>query len=287
MTRAAAIAATTTPAATPQASALENTTPVTIRWGESLEVIARGAGTTESKLRKLNGLTDPTAPRPGTVIRVPNGVTGSTDHLVAVVPARATQPPGTERIFYEVVWGDKLSAVARELGVTEAQLMLWNNLDKTANLHGKMVLQAFVAALPKSETVRFTKASDVTLLVLGTTEFFDFFEAKNGRSRFTITTKEGDTFAGIAKRHGLSVGMLERINHRARSAALPAGETLVIYAKSTNKPVRPEATPVVVEAQLELSRPSPYDDKDTNVESTRATDGRAFDEPLLLLPIVP
>lgn len=275
--------AATKPAAVTPAPSLENTVAVTIRWGESLDVIARGVGTTESKLRKLNGLTDPTAPRPGTVIRVPSASSVATERLVAVVPARASQPAGTERVFYEVVWGDKLSEVARVLEVTEAQLMLWNNLDKNANLHGRMVLQAFVTKLPKSETVRFTKAVDAMILVLGSTEFFDFFEAKNGRTRFTVTTKQGDTFAGIAKRHGLTVGMLERINHRSRSAELPAGETLVVYGKTAAgaKPAKPEPSPAVVETPVELTRPSPYDDKDPN-ESTRA-----FDEPLLQIPIVP
>ncbi|NUP09317.1 MAG: transglycosylase SLT domain-containing protein [Polyangiaceae bacterium] len=207
----------------------------TLRWGESLEVLAASYGMTESKLRALNAMKDPTPPRPGTKILVPKakGKALPLDPFVAVVPSRTTPVAGKRRVFYEVVWGDKLDDVARVLGVTADELSQWNNLDRTANLHGKMVLQAFVAEGSPSSGVRVVSASDAKVLVAGSSEFFDYFESKNGRMRSVVTCGEGDTLKSVAKKYGVSVGMLERINHRSRSAELKAGDKLVVYERRT------------------------------------------------------
>jgi membrane-bound lytic murein transglycosylase D len=237
-----------------------NTRARTLRWGESLERVAAEHGTTEAKLRKLNGLVEWTPPRPGSTVRVPDvDAAAKTEQLVAVVPARASDVAGGERVFYEVVWGDELDDVARALGVSPAQLTQWNNLDRSAKLHAKMVLQAFVTTLPDDRTVRVVRPSAVRVLVVGSPEFFEHFEGKNGRSRFTVTTREGDTFAGLAKRYGLSVGMLERINHRSRTDKLQPGESLVVYGRERPVETRTVAAPIdAVETALDAR--DPYDD---------------------------
>jgi LysM repeat protein len=40
----------------------------------------------------------------------------------------------------------------------------------------------------------------------------------------------GDTWAKLARRYGVSLGLLERINQRSRRSSLQAGERVVIYA---------------------------------------------------------
>lgn len=223
-----------------------DTLPVTVKWGESLDAIAATYGMTESRLRALNNLKDPMPPRPGTKILVPKGKTKSlsSDPLVAVVPSSVTPPAGKKRVFYEVVWGDKLGDVARVLGATTDELCQWNNLDRTANLHSRMVLQAFVPEDASLADVRVTRDSAAQVLVVGTPQFFDHFEAKNGRMRTVVAITEGDTLRSLAKKHGISVGMLERINHKSRSADLKAGDTLVVYTKRTAT----SATPLVAPA---------------------------------------
>jgi membrane-bound lytic murein transglycosylase D len=205
----------------------------TLRWGESLEYVAATIGTTESRLRALNGLTNPVPPRPGTTILVPKSNTRPAvlDQPVAVIPARTSTITGKKRVFYEVVWGDELSDVARALGVTADDLCHWNNLDASANLHGKMVLQAFVPADRSLSDVRTIASDEARVLVVGSPEFFEHFESKNGRVRSTITVQSGDTMQSLAKKFGLSVGMMERINHRSRDGELKSGETLVVYAR--------------------------------------------------------
>jgi membrane-bound lytic murein transglycosylase D len=235
------------------------TSTYTLRWGESLEVVAASFGLTESKLRALNNLKDPVPPRPGTKVLVPKakGPNAQTDALVAVVPAAVSAAPGSgkKQVFYEVVWGDKLDEVARVLGVTADDLAQWNNIDRSANLHGKMVLQAFVASVPSSADVRVTSAADAKVLVAGTPAFFEHFESKNGRSRALVTVAAGDTMKSLAKKHGLTLGMMERINHRSRDADLKPGEQLVVYTRKAG-PLLGQA-PAATQPALTPSAPAP------------------------------
>ncbi len=222
----------------------------TIRWGESLEHVATSRGTTEAKIRAQNGITDTIPPRPGTTLLVPKApaAPARAELPVAVVPGRTLAPPGKRRAFYEVVWGDRIEDVARVLGVTVEDLCLWNNVDRGARLHGKMVLQAFVDEAKARPDVRLLTPAETKILVVGTTEFFDHFEAKNGRVRVVVTAQEGDTFASIAQRHGCTLGMLERINHRPRKVALAAGEQVVVYTRATGpKGPGPKAAPDLYE----------------------------------------
>jgi len=206
--------------------------PYTLRWGESLDFVASQHGTTESKLRAMNGLDDPTPPRPGTRILVPKGHAALPETPVAVIPSRVEPVPGRERVFYEVVWGDRLGDVASVLGVTTDDLCRWNNIDRDARLHGRMVLQAFVPPEQNLDDVRVSHEADTKVLAVGSEEFFDWFESKNGRTRLVVTVQSGDTIKSLASKYALTIGMMERINHRARNAALVPGEKLVVYTKS-------------------------------------------------------
>jgi membrane-bound lytic murein transglycosylase D len=219
----------------------------TVRWGESLDLIAQSVGSTESKLRSLNGVTDTVPPRPGTQLFLPRppSAPASVEPAVVVVPGRSAAYPGRRRVFYEVVWGDRIEDVARVLGVTVEELSRWNNVDRTARLHGRMVLQAFVDEKRDFSNVRLLGEKETKVLVVGTQEFFDHFEAKNGRSRVVHTASEGDTLASIAKRYGCTVGLLERINHRPRKGSIAPGEQVIVYTQRVEAPKRQTPTPSV------------------------------------------
>ncbi len=95
------------------------TRDVSLRWGESLESLAADHGTTESRIRAINGIVSPVPPRPGTMLHVPDGAPSApSERFVALVPPGVVTPPEKKRIFYEVVWGDQLDDVARALGVS-------------------------------------------------------------------------------------------------------------------------------------------------------------------------
>ncbi|MFO0616617.1 MAG: transglycosylase SLT domain-containing protein [Polyangiaceae bacterium] len=221
------------------------TVTVTVRWGESLEAIASDHATTEAKIRALNGMTTTVPPRPGTSLIVPASLrtTALSEKFVAVVPSRLGEIPGRKQIFYEVVWGDGLDEVASALGVTTGELCQWNDIDPSAKLHGKMVLQAFVPEAQPLANVRYVAAADANILTVNSQGFFDYFEGKNGRTRIVVTAGKGDTWASLAKKYGATTGQLERINQRSHTSKLVPGESVVVYAKAGTVPKSTPAAP--------------------------------------------
>jgi membrane-bound lytic murein transglycosylase D len=216
-----------------------------VRWGESLDDIATFRGTTRSALQSLNDLRRDEVIRPGTVIFVPAapGVgTAAAASVIAespsvrpvvVVPAQAFVYPNRRRVFYRVIAGDSVRDVAAVLGVTADELCRWNNLDPGAALHEGMALQAFIPKGQAPAGVFVLDERDARVLPVGSPEFFAHFEALKGRKRLEIAAREGDTFQGIAKRYGLTMGMLERINHRSRSTPVGVGDKFVVYVPSS------------------------------------------------------
>ncbi len=215
-----------------------------VRWGESLDDIASFRGTTKSTLLGLNGLRRDEVVRPGTVLFVPAapGVgTAAAANLVAegpaqrpvvVVPGQPFAYPDRKRVFYRVVPGDTVREVARVFGIDPDELSRWNALDPGAALHDGMTLQVFVAPAAVPRNVLVLAEKDAHVLSAGSPEFFAYFESQKGRRRVEVVAREGDTWKSLAKRYGLSVGMMERINQRARSSALAAGDRLVVYVPS-------------------------------------------------------
>jgi membrane-bound lytic murein transglycosylase D len=226
----------------------------TVRFGESIEDIAAAQKTTKSALAQVNGLKQGESVRPGTVLFVPAaGGTGiaaiaagapsaSTSKPLVVVPAQAFVAPRKRRVFYRVVSGDSLPEIAAVLATSAEDLAKWNLLDPGARLHDGMTLQAYVGEKQVLAGVVVLEERDARILVVGTPEFFAHFEAQKGRDRVFVTAKEGDTWPGLAKKYGLSVGMMERINQRSRSSPIAPGERIVVYVPAGRQPAPPEKT---------------------------------------------
>jgi membrane-bound lytic murein transglycosylase D len=106
-----------------------------------------------------------------------------------------------------------------------------------------MTLQAFVPRDRALAGVVFLEEKDALVLAAGSDAFFAHFEALKGRERVEIVAQKGDTFRSLAKKHGLTMGMLERINQRSRSAAIEPGERLVVYVAGGRAPSAPEPAP--------------------------------------------
>ncbi len=224
----------------------------TVRFGESIEDIAAQIKTTKSTLASLNGLRSGESVRPGTVIFVPAGAgaglaalsqgisAASGQKPLVVVPSQSFATPGRRRVFYRVVAGDTLPEIAAVLGTTEGDMAKWNILDAGAKLHDGMTLQAYVGDKHVLAGVVALEEKDARILVVGSKEFFAHFESQKGRDRVFVIAKDGDTWAGLAKKYGLSVGMMERINQRSRSSALVAGERVVVYVPAGHGPALPD-----------------------------------------------
>lgn len=260
--------------AKPETPAIDTSIPTTkikVRWGESLEAIAIDRGTTESKLRALNGITSTVPPRPGVELVVPAATASRSnpEKLVAVVPHQLGAMSGRKQIFYEIVWGDTLDGVAAALGVTSGELCQWNDVDPSAKLHGKMVLQAFVPEDRALTDVRFVPAADARILTVNTQEFFDWFEAKNGRTRVVVKVGKNDTWSGLAKKYGATTSQLERINQRSHTSKLVDGETVVVYAKIGSVP---KNAPTATIPPGEAPKPAIDDDEGDAITSPARPD---------------
>lgn len=261
---------------TSQALAKATTLPKTselerymLRYGETLADVARARGTTEQQLRRLNRVTADERLPAGAVIVVPHGMAAApqTDDDIVVVPARENRDPSRRQVFYRVLPGDSVSAIARAFRVSPSDLGSWNAIDASALLQPDMILQVFVPKDADLSSVRYVDPQQARILLAGSDEFFDYFESLNGRKRITITAKEGETLSGIGRRYGMTSGMMERINRYSRTKRLKAGDAVVVYARreapvssssSSDIPAplspieapRPEALPDVAGAAL-------------------------------------
>jgi membrane-bound lytic murein transglycosylase D len=239
-----------------------------VRWGESLDDIAAFRRTTKSSLQGLNGLRRDEVVRPGTVLFVPAAAgigAAAAENLVAegpairpivIVPSQAFSYPDRRRVFYRVIPGDTLRDVANVFSVTADELCRWNGADPGAALHEGMTLQIY---LPKSATPKGVLALDETdarVLAAGSPEFFAHFEALKGRKRVEMVAREGDSWRSVAKQHGLTIGMMERINQRVRTSPLHAGERYVVYVPSS-RDVKPAPSEPAISDDVAVTASNP------------------------------
>lgn len=234
----------------------------TVRAGDSLPEIARAHGVDVREVVSLNALDPDDVPQAGTVLllpKMPKG-DGAADKAVVMVAADLQPPPGYRRLFYRVLAGDTLSAVADGFGVTLDDLRRWNLLDPDARLQEGMALMLMVPVTRDVTGLPARGDDAVTVLVVGTDRFFEHHEAQKDRVRTTVVVRPNETWQQLASRTGMSVGMLERINRRSRSAKLEAGERLIAYVPGKLARVpKPAAMVERAESREPLAPPCPDD----------------------------
>jgi membrane-bound lytic murein transglycosylase D len=235
------------PAEAPADASLES---YVVRLGDTLDSIALARKTSEERLRDVNRLGKNEALSAGTVLLVPRHAAlatapASREPEVIVVPATQHRYSDRERVFYRVAPGDSLIRVAQALGVTQTELLAWNAIDETARLQPGMALQVYLPLGQRPTTARVIRESEAKVLVAGSERFFEHFEGLNGRRRITVVAREGDTLYSIGRRHGMSVGWMERINRRPRTKRLEPGETVIVYTQ------RPALEPPAAGAKTE------------------------------------
>ncbi len=206
--------------------------PYVVRFGDTVRTIAAARGTSEYRIRHINGIGRGEALPAGTVLLVPPHSPGASDsdgEEVVVVPPREFRYRDRRRVFYKVLAGDTLGRIARAFRVTRSELQAWNSLDRSARLQSGMVLQVFVEKHANLSHVRHINERETRVLVAGTHDFFDYFEGQKGKRRMVVSVKKGDTLRGIGKRYGMSVGWMERVNRCSRRKKLKPGDKLVVY----------------------------------------------------------
>jgi membrane-bound lytic murein transglycosylase D len=245
------------------------TDTVVLRFGETLDDVARARGVAVRELRRLNGVKDTAELRAGTAIVVPHkgtavavkdqgkdkgdksdrgkddddardvagGAAPADDGMVLVaVPERSFSYEGRERVFYRARDGDTLDEIADAFGVRGDELVEWNNVDPNAKLHARMVFQIFVRKDFDPAGVMLLDPTKVRVVTLGSEEFLQLEAARRGKKRLYYTAKGGDTLVKLGRRYGLTPGDLARINRFSYNTELHEGDRVVVYSPTGEAP---------------------------------------------------
>jgi membrane-bound lytic murein transglycosylase D len=151
--------------------------------------------------------------------------------LIVPVPDKTFTVAGKRRVFYRVVTGDTVKAIAKALAVTPSDLTSWNALDPDGNLHAKMVLCAWVAPSfdPAKHAVNLLDDSQLLVVTRGSPEHMDLAEARTGRVRSEYTAEAKEKLADVAKKFGMGSHDLARINRISYDTVLSKGQTIIVY----------------------------------------------------------
>lgn len=223
-----------------------------VAYGERLEDVAATFGLSKRKLRELNELSDDSQFGGGSVLVVPrisperreknraaarvalheSGVDQRAgEPLIVALPDKDARVPGTRRVFYRVIIGDTLPAVAKAFGMAVAELARANGLAEDANLHPRMVL---VAHVPQSFDARrrnlaLLDEDKLVIVTRGSAEHLDLIEQRVGRQRTRYVAERQESFETIAKKFGLKAADLARVNRLPAKTVLAPGQEIIVY----------------------------------------------------------
>ena len=238
---------------------------VVLRFGETLDDVAKTRGLNARELRRLNGVRDTSELRAGVTLLVPRRDRDKStpakddgdalaarksdgrpdgpgdddaddDTIIVAVPDRAFSYEGRERVFYRTRDADELADIADTFAVRSDELCEWNNLDPAAKLHARMVLQIYVSKDFDPAGVLLLDPAKVRVVTLGSDEFLELETARRGKKRLFYTAKPGDTLARVGRRYGLTPGDLARINRFSYNTELHEGQRIVVYSPNGEPP---------------------------------------------------
>jgi membrane-bound lytic murein transglycosylase D len=214
---------------------------LTLRFGESVEMVAARVGIPERVLREVNGLSSRERAAYGSVLivplanRKPAGTSSADEKPLVVLPSEDFAFSNRSRYFYRVNRGDSVEELSEFFGLRSQQLALWNDLDAAAKLRDGMVLQVFLDDdFDRSQAILMDETA-VEAVLMGSDEH-QAAEAKRGKSSASkkgksYTVKKGDTVSKIAKKFGVKSQDLIRWNNLDKKGTIRKGMRLVIYSK--------------------------------------------------------
>jgi membrane-bound lytic murein transglycosylase D len=219
--------------------------PVVLRFGETLDDVAKARSCSVRELKRINAVTDTAELRGGMTILVPARTPPTTpavasddadDTILVAVPDRAFSQTGRERIFYRTRDGDTLADIAGVFDVTPDNIVEWNNIDPDAKLQPKLILQIFVREGFDRTGVMLLDSDKIRVVTLGSEEFLELEAARRGKTRLFYSARSGDTLGKIAKRYGLAPGDLARVNRLSATSELTEGQKVVVYSPTPELP---------------------------------------------------
>jgi len=197
----------------------------TVAQGETLYGIASRYRVTVQMLQLLNRLPNTTL-KPGQDLLVPTSVlpmsTYATEFASALEGRLPEAPLADARIAYTTLPEDTVWRIAREHGVSAAQIARWNGIEPNDPLAPGEQLTVWQAeSNPEGETIQ-----PVLFEPLATTRTINY------------VVRRGDTLARIAVRFGVSVGELAQWNGVARNKKLRRGQRLKVRVDVTQESSR-------------------------------------------------
>ena len=230
-----------------EARASERLQSVVLRFGETLDDVAKARGCSVRELKRINAVVDPSQLRGGMSILVPSrsvsaalppapAAEESEDTILVAVPDRAFSYAGRERVFYRTRDGDTLTDIAAAFDVAKDNIVEWNNIDPDAKLQPKLILQLYVAEGFDRAAVVLLDPAKVRVVTLGSEEFLELEAARRGKTRLFYSARASDTLAKIAKRYGLAPGDLARVNRLSATSELSEGQRIVVYSPTPELP---------------------------------------------------
>lgn len=146
----------------------------TVQRGDTLSAIASRYGTTVQEIADINNIANPNLIYPGQTLRI---ITNSTVH--------GSETRGTGSITYTVQRGNTLSQIAGDYGVTVSHIVEMNGIQNPNLIY-------------PGEKLRITESTNTTLNPVLQNNYY--------------TVQRGDTLSGIARRYGVTVQYLVKLN---------------------------------------------------------------------------
>jgi membrane-bound lytic murein transglycosylase D len=174
--------------------------------GETLGGIALRYRVSQAMLMASNPKAKTRSLQIGQRIVVPTG--GALSTKVARRMAEPVVAAGTaRRTFHRVQRGETISEIADEYGVTQRELLAWNQLDSRGRIRAGQRLRVSAADVARSVAVQ--------------------QPARSGQAK-THLVRRGDTLKGLAKRYGVSIQALREANGLSERETLKTGISLRI-----------------------------------------------------------
>jgi membrane-bound lytic murein transglycosylase D len=197
-----------------------------VQRGETLSIIARRHGTSIQAITEANGISARSILRIGQelVIPVQAGPASASASRAAPRPATAAGT-SSELVRYRVRRGDTLSAIAREHGVTVADLRRWNSLRSDTIIPGAVLrIQQPVPPTP-------VLAGSEATLQPARGQADDSGDSEALAEAVVHQVKPGETLWSIARVYQTTVEAIRATNEFLISRPLQAGDQLRIQAR--------------------------------------------------------
>lgn len=218
-----------------------------LRFGETLDILAEEIGTPARVLRQINGLGAKENVAYGSEVVVPNGSRRKKaelkeeDRPVALVSNEKFTFNQKKRLFYVTQKNDSVNAIAAAFGVMPNQLAIWNDLDVWAKLRPNMFLQIYVDKAFSDTQIRYLTEDEVRVMIKGSEEHNDWIASKRkSRSKAASTAAKssggyvyhtvgkGDSISKIAKKYGVSVESVLKLNKMKASDPIRKGDKIKV-----------------------------------------------------------